>query len=515
MVNQEYLGLHRADSTNLRAHLQSKGAPSEPFVDAIITSPPYADLQEYGDGDEQVGNQPYEEFLESITTVFKQCFELSASDATLWVNTDTFRRGGRIVRLPFDIADELENLDNKTHCEEPGCPGRLHRDRGTGELVCEQCGTTIDPLEESWRHADHIIWDKKRTRPWYPDGKLRNVYEHLSMYSKTENYKYNIDAVRETDTEEFGRWWVDYPERYNPNGKVPDNLWEFPIPKQGQWGPKLAYHPSPFPMGLVERIIRLATDPGDVVLDPFAGVGTTLAIAKHLDRKPIGFELNEEYIDYYHDHVLEQAAEHLVEQQTLQTNQKEKLRYTIWTLRTHKFAFELQRELLADMELDVSRDDLNAVFIIADQDAYRQDSPPSVELYFIFEDANIAQQISMADIQDHLLSNTSDSGNYYQVEFDLHTGATSEWQIDGGPNHITAADLSELFVYTDSDHFWYQEQLTIDDWIRENQSGGWKRYIDDIVAPVISTLNIRVSNPLQETDDMQTSKQSVLGEFDR
>src|SRR4029079_6727916 len=54
-------------------------------------------------------------------------------------------------------------------------------------------------------------------------------------------------------------------------------------------------HPCQMPEAVLERIIRVSSNPGDVVLDPFAGSGTTLAVAKRLGRKYFGSELSEEY----------------------------------------------------------------------------------------------------------------------------------------------------------------------------------------------------------------------------
>ena len=55
-------------------------------------------------------------------------------------------------------------------------------------------------------------------------------------------------------------------------------------------------HPAPFPLELPKRLIKLYSFWGDVVLDPFAGTGTTLRAAQELGRKSIGFELNPDYI---------------------------------------------------------------------------------------------------------------------------------------------------------------------------------------------------------------------------
>ena len=54
-------------------------------------------------------------------------------------------------------------------------------------------------------------------------------------------------------------------------------------------------HPTQKPVALLERIIRASSNPGDVVLDPFVGVGTTCVSAKKLNRRSIGIEINEEY----------------------------------------------------------------------------------------------------------------------------------------------------------------------------------------------------------------------------
>jgi len=56
-------------------------------------------------------------------------------------------------------------------------------------------------------------------------------------------------------------------------------------------------HPCQMPEGVLERIVRVASDEGDLVLDPFAGSGTTLAVAKRLRRRYLGMELSEGYAD--------------------------------------------------------------------------------------------------------------------------------------------------------------------------------------------------------------------------
>jgi DNA modification methylase len=505
-------GMHQADARELKPTLADLVTSTEDLVDVIITSPPYADMENYGDKDAQVGEQPYEDFLEDLRDIFRHCYDVAADHATLWIITDTFRRNGRLVRPPFDLAEDLENLQNKQFCPDADCNGRLKRDRGTGLLYCDICDTEVNPLTESWRLGDHIIWNKQRTRPWQRKGQLRNIYEHISMYTKTDEFKYNQDAVRIEDIEEFGRWWVDYPERYHPKGKLPDNVWEIPIPKQGQWGPKLNYHPSPFPEELVERIIKLATDPGDVVLDPFAGVGSTLAVAEKLNRKPIGFEINETYIDYYNDHVLPKVAKKKTEQQKLIDDQDgHSLEYLIWTLRIHKYAFRLQRELIINSDFETDRADFTAIHALADPESFSADSSPHAVINYIGDERLTDRSHEFEEAAENLISENRGSGDYYEVDFDIRQCTVDRWFDAVAPELLN--DQPQLYVYTDGAHYWYQAEVTLTEWEQLVETNQWKRYQSQSWSPLVSTLPIQIDNPLDSVKQNLDENQSILTSF--
>ena len=99
----------------------------------------------------------------------------------------------------------------------------------------------------------------------------------------------------------------------NPVGKLPDDTWvlrpqetdEHFRADQDTWFvsrvcgtfKERVSHPCQMPEAVLERIIRVASNPGDLVIDPFAGSGTTLAVAKKLGRKFLGCELSEEYAE--------------------------------------------------------------------------------------------------------------------------------------------------------------------------------------------------------------------------
>jgi hypothetical protein len=200
--------------------------------------------------------------------------------------------------------------------------------------------------EVGWKLQDIIIWRKERTVPWSAKGQSRSIFEYVLLFSKSKKYRYYTDRVR--DIQSLKRWWVKYPERYHPKGKNLEEIWNFDIPTQGSWGNGYIKHFCPLPEGLIERIILLTTNPGDVVLDPFVGSGTVPAQAYFQSRKYIGFEINRSYIRMFCRYLEEygtekrrhykRVAEHRVGYQNF--------RKLILDLRTLKFAKILEREFV-------------------------------------------------------------------------------------------------------------------------------------------------------------------------
>lgn len=234
----------------------------EPFVDLTVTSPPYWDMKDYEGNEEQIGfGQNYESYLKDIKKIFEGVYSISKNTANLVLIIDTMKKDGRMIRLPDDVARVLEEI--------------------------------------GWIHQDTVIWDKVKTLPWSRKGQLRNVFEYVLIFSKTQKYKYNMDEIRVV--EDLKEWWKGYPERYNPQGKVPDNIWKFLIPTQGSWGSKQDFgddefkHACPFPPEMMARIIKLLTDENDVVFDPFSGTAVLHSVAKLMNRKFLAFDVNIAY----------------------------------------------------------------------------------------------------------------------------------------------------------------------------------------------------------------------------
>jgi DNA modification methylase len=247
----------------------------------------------------QIGyGQSYAAYSEDMASVFRTLHDWTKDDGSLWLVVDTFldqsRRPSAIRPLPFELAG-----------------------------LAERSG---------WTLRDVIIWRKNKTRPWITRGRLRNAFEYVLYLVKTPDFIYNIDRLR--DSTDLARWWVRYPERYNPQGKAPDNVWDIPIPVQGSWGLDLD-HACPLPVELVRRIIFLSTNPGDVVCDPFAGVGTVVATAEGMGRRGWGLELNKEFCKKYLHHLRPEVLERVFHDQADAT--PDDLRDTVLSLRAVKY----------------------------------------------------------------------------------------------------------------------------------------------------------------------------------
>lgn len=257
MKKNKIYGIHKLDARNIN------GLIKDTIVDVTVTSPPYFDMKDYGYKGQIGFGQSYIDYLNDIEIVFKKIYNCTKDTGSLWVIVDALRKNGEIIALPFDIADRIK--------------------------------------KGGWKFKEIIIWEKDRTVPWIHKGQMRNSFEYILVFSKTNNFKFFIDKVRKYDS--LKKWWIKYPERYNPRGKTPDGIWHFPIPTQGAWGNGYIRHFCPLPEEMVEQILTITTEEGDVVLDPFSGSGTVLAKADNMKRKYIGTELNSDYIKMFKNYI--------------------------------------------------------------------------------------------------------------------------------------------------------------------------------------------------------------------
>lgn len=150
---------------------------------------------------------------------------------------------------------------------------------------------------ENYNVLSRIIWnyDSSGVQSKKIFGSL---YEPILMINKSKNNSYTFNACDILIEAKTGakRGLIDYrknpPQPYNTQ-KVPGNVWDFSRVRFRM--DEYENHPTQKPEKLLERIIKVSSNKGDIVLDPFAGSFTTIAVANKLERYGIGIELNPEY----------------------------------------------------------------------------------------------------------------------------------------------------------------------------------------------------------------------------
>lgn len=140
--------------------------------------------------------------------------------------------------------------------------------------------------------------------------KFNRSHAHIFYYVRDpKHYTFNPDEIRVPSA----RMTTYADRRANPVGKLPDDTWvlrpqeceDHFLANQDTWFVSRVCgtfrertdHPCQMPEGVLERIIRVASNQNDLVIDPFAGSGTTLAVAKKLNRRYMGMELSDQYAD--------------------------------------------------------------------------------------------------------------------------------------------------------------------------------------------------------------------------
>ena len=423
----------------------------DPIVDVIITSPPYADLKDYGVRGQIGFGQEYEsEYLRSLKDIFAQCFHVSKSTASLWIVADTFKRHGEVKLLPFQIAE-----------------------------ICKEIG---------WKLSDIIIWDKGKTLPWSHKGRLRNSFEYLLFFVKSQQHKYYVDKIK--DPIDLKEWWVKYPERYSLGGKVPSNIWRIPIPVQGSWAQNELTHFCPFPPELVERILLLTTDKEDVVLDPFAGSGVVLAQAMCMQRKYIGFEINADYVKRFESKVLpairKQWKTTQKEMRQLERRRKD-FEEKIRTLRLLKYPKSIVKVLQDKGVQEV--DEIVAIIVEEDKTVGRQRTNTFARIRATFLVAfqsrhgeKVLKEAILSVVAKPPVSKFGIDSAISVRNADEFFGVTN--QGDGNNNH-------PLFIYLGGRTHYFQEQSTFKDISIRLAWSQWKTMRKNNMPPILSPIRIR------------------------
>jgi len=125
-------------------------------------------------------------------------------------------------------------------------------------------------------------------------SKFARSHTHLFYWTRDpREFTFNDMAVRIPSA----RQTTYADKRANPAGKLPDDVWSFSR-VCGTFNERVKWHPCQMPERLLERIVKVSSNPGDLVFDPFSGSGTTLIVAARLGRRYLGIDLSEDYVQH-------------------------------------------------------------------------------------------------------------------------------------------------------------------------------------------------------------------------
>lgn len=289
-----------------------------------VTSPPYYWLRDYG-ADGQIGlEETPDQYIERLVAVFREVRRVLKDDGTLWINIGDCYAGSGKGRTSDGIysqkSQSIESQGQKS--------GKLRRAPAAAGTIKRKDLFGIPWLlafalrADGWYLRADIIWHKPNAMPESAKDRPTRAHEYVFLLSKSEHYYYDAEAIKEPA--------AGFPGSENPNARRRGNSRTFrggnaythdqaiensakverdshglapnKTSKRNRrtvWTiatrPYKGAHFATFPEELVRPCILAGSRPGDTVLDPFCGSGTTGAVAIQESRDFIGIEINPEY----------------------------------------------------------------------------------------------------------------------------------------------------------------------------------------------------------------------------
>ncbi len=238
-------------------------------VRTVLTSPPYWSLRDY-EVERQIGrDDPLTDYLDNIVETFEKIRRVLTDDGTVWLNVgDAYTSGNRRYRAP-DRKNRARAMSVR-----PVTPDGLK----PKDLIGIPWRLAFALQDAGWWLRSEVIWHKPNAHPESVRDRPTKAHETVFLLSKSQDYYYDVDVVR------------------GPNGRRLRTMWEIPTEPQRRNG-TMDDHPAMMPMRLARRCVAITSRPDDVVLDPYAGSGTTLLAAQDLGRRWVGVELNPTFVD--------------------------------------------------------------------------------------------------------------------------------------------------------------------------------------------------------------------------
>lgn len=280
-----------------------------------VTSPPYFGLRDYGH-DGQLGlEQTPDEYIAAMVEVFRCVRDVLADDGTLWLNIgDSYMPENRGENAKPRAA--AQSWGGTIQSNQPGADLpvkreaiRAMKDAGIKrkDLIGIPWMLAFALRADGWYLRQDIIWHKPNPMPESVRDRCTKAHEYIFLLSKSERYFFDSEAMKEQAVSEkpAGNKTHKYVGTGDPKNATKEGLvklagveWETRN-RRSVWTvatrPYKGAHFATFPPDLIEPCILAGSRPGDIVLDPFMGSGTTAAVAIKHGRQYIGCELNPDY----------------------------------------------------------------------------------------------------------------------------------------------------------------------------------------------------------------------------
>lgn len=290
-------------------------------VHCVVTSPPYYGLRSYGIGTEngEIGlEQTPDEYVANLVAVFQELRRVLRDDGTAWLNLgDSYAgngRGGNVESIT-GIGKDMSIVKSKRGAKRwgggniPAMDGLKPKD-----LIGIPWRVAFALQADGWYLRSDIIWHKPNPMPESVKDRPTKSHEYIFLLSKSAKYYYDAEAVKEDSTESTlergkyawnGRVVIDddgkerraqpdrterMGERWCSNLRNRRTVWTMATK------PYSGAHFAAYPPELIEPCILAGCPEGGMVLDPFAGTGTTLQVARQYNRNAIGLDLSMTYI---------------------------------------------------------------------------------------------------------------------------------------------------------------------------------------------------------------------------
>jgi site-specific DNA-methyltransferase (adenine-specific) len=303
-----------------------KGIENNTF-DLVITSPPYFRQRDYGNGDFGIGNEETEEeYLENLLSIFRECVRTTKEDGVLVFNVGDKYLNGGLSLIPYKFAtraieDKKIFLINQLTWSKLNPTPRQEKRKLIQAtepfFIFAKSKNYHFDLGNYLIHLDYFNRNAKKS----PSNKMgKKYFELIDGSDLPEEQKANarkslteaILAVKNGDIDSFrmkisGLHKLAYGgqsggrnDQIKNNGftiiklfgnKMKKDIIESPVEIT-----KDNHHPAVYPLYIIQELIKLLSESGDFVLDPFCGSGTTCLAAKNLNRDYFGIEINPDYI---------------------------------------------------------------------------------------------------------------------------------------------------------------------------------------------------------------------------